>query len=230
MIESMSFDEKLKRALYVSLDNKLENLPTFNELDNIHDFSPKFKKKINKLIRIHNKPYYRIINTAGKRVALFIITIIISLMATVLSVEALRNGFYNFIMEIYEKFAVVFVDKNAPSQINAIEETYYPEYIPEGFSLATSHQNIAAVTQIYKGPGNGLIIYEQFTINAEFSVDIENDKYTEIEVNGFSGYHFYEKEINNMIWQDGKYVYILKSTLGKDEMIKIAESLKVKTS
>lgn len=59
---------------------------------------------MNKLIHRQNKSYYKFINTAAKRVACVIAAIGITASVTVMSVDALRNAFFYFLMETFEKF------------------------------------------------------------------------------------------------------------------------------
>lgn len=62
MIES-----NFEKALYDALAPEYET--AMQDVDNEHEFSPEFEKKMKKLINRRNKPYYKLINTAGKRTA-----------------------------------------------------------------------------------------------------------------------------------------------------------------
>ena len=104
-----------------------------------HEFSENFKKRMKKLIRSQKKPYYFMINTVGKRVASFIIILVLAFTTTVLSVKSLRESVWNFIVEVYEKWSILrFVDKNNNStgddELPQLVVSM-PTYIPKGFLL-----------------------------------------------------------------------------------------------
>ncbi len=92
-----NFKKALSDALKVDYEDSIPNIEE-------HKFSPEFEKKMKRLINRRNKPYYRIINTVGKRVACIAIIILITSSVTVMSVKALRNAFVDFVVKIYKNF------------------------------------------------------------------------------------------------------------------------------
>ena len=64
-----------------------------DEADDTYKFSSKFEKRMSRLIKQRRKPYYRFINTAGKRVAVIALAFLTISFTTVMSVEALRTPF-----------------------------------------------------------------------------------------------------------------------------------------
>ena len=120
-------NDNFKKALYNSLIPEYSNmLPDADEDE--HVFSADFEKKMQKLIKRRNKPYYKIINTVGKRVACIIVIVLIASSVTVLSVDALRNAVADFFVSIYEKFSTVQSadeDKSAPATIDDIYAITY---------------------------------------------------------------------------------------------------------
>ena len=104
----------------------------YKESDNNEiEFSSYFEERMEKLIERQKKTYFKIINTAVKRVACIIVAILI-LAGTVISVDALREGIKNFFIEVYEKFSTIVFEK---SNLNSTEITvcYDPKYIPDGY-------------------------------------------------------------------------------------------------
>lgn len=117
-------NEKFKRAIFEALTPEYENAVP-QEQD--HIFSSAFEKKMSRLIKRRNKPYFMMINTAGKRAACFIIGIVVASSLAIVNVEALRNAFVDFFMNIFEKFAIVqSIDNDeSPQTIENIYEITY---------------------------------------------------------------------------------------------------------
>ena len=68
-------------------------------LNDEHEFSDKHNKKMKKLIKRQSRPYFKLISTATRRAACIIVAMIV-LSASALSVEAVRNAVYDFIIKI----------------------------------------------------------------------------------------------------------------------------------
>jgi len=222
------FDNMLKQALEICLEQRIASLPDQEELKNIHIFSSQFENKMNKLIRLQRKPYYSMINTVGKKVALIIITIFIALTTTVLSVDALRNGIFNFFIDVYEKFSVIFTDKsfsNDNDQIKSIQTIYLPQYIPDGFMLTLEENHVIGLKYRYENPDKNFIVFEQLLISMKTIMDTEDRQIEEINTDKFKGIFYLEKELNNLFWDNGEYCFKLSSSISKNELIRIAESV-----
>ena len=104
-----------------------------NEYDDLlienveHEFSPKFEKNIEKLINRRKKPYFRMINTFGKRVACIAACAVIASTTTVMSVDAIRNAVFNFFSDMFGSTSTVRVeiDKQHPKTIEEIYDITY---------------------------------------------------------------------------------------------------------
>ena len=227
MNDFIILNTKLKQALEIYQEKQLSVLPSQEELENIHRFSSAFEQKMKKLIRNQKKPYYMMINTIGKRVAIVIIVIFITLMTTVFCVKALRNDVLNFFIEIHKKFSIIFFDNNTPdaSITMKIDKVYVPAYIPDGFALTSKTDSGIIVRYEYSDSEDNQLFFEQMILLSKIAIDTENRKSEEVDVNGNLGICFFEKEYNNLIWDDGTYGYHLISTLNIDVMIKVAESI-----
>ncbi|MGN0612993.1 MAG: hypothetical protein ACI4JB_03755, partial [Porcipelethomonas sp.] len=126
-------DDKLKRALEEALSREAEVLLSGNDIPE-HEFSKKFEKKINKLIKRRRKPYFHAISTVGKRAACIIIGFLAASTATVMSVDALREAVIGFFMKTFDTYSLVKLvdDKSHP---DTIEEIYIITYDLSGYKL-----------------------------------------------------------------------------------------------
>ena len=135
MFLSKEIDKKLVMAFELYNKKLSDSLPTDEELKDI-TFSENFENKMQKLIRAQKISYFYLINTVGKRAAVIILAIMISLTATTFGVKAIRESVIKFITETFEKFTSVSVENEDPDiQVEIIKTA--PQYIPEGYELET---------------------------------------------------------------------------------------------
>ena len=107
----------------------IDDLPLYTD----HHFSKRHNRKMNKLIRIQRKPYFKLISTAGRRAACIIVAFIV-MSVSALSVKAIREAFFDFITRIFSDHTVVTVESGTDSGYpETIEEEYYISTLPEGF-------------------------------------------------------------------------------------------------
>jgi len=230
VVKKVPVNAKLREALELYQEKWLSKLPT-DEAMEPYDFSSAFKKKMQKLIRVQRKPYYTFVNTVGKRIAVIAIIVIMAMSGTVLSVKALRNPIVNFFIEVYEKFSrVVFqIDNPDESTLTEIEEYFTPQYIPEGYVLKTREElNMAYLCEYVNDDGSDLIYNQMLFNESKMMIDTEGTVTEDIMINGIIGIFFNNKGYDNIIWNDGVYIYYISgfSELGKDELLKFAESIK----
>lgn len=229
MVNKTSANEKLKDALEIYQENWLSKLPTDDEIEP-YEFSPAFKKKMMKLTKAQKKPYYMLVNTAGKRVAVIIVAVLIALSTTVFSVKALRDPLVNFFIDVHESFSRIIFQSDNPAvpALTKVEDYFTPQYIPEGYLLSKKEEFDTVVTYEYHKNGD-IITYDQMILNSSNMLIDTEDTFTEnITINETIGIFFSNKGYDNIIWNDGVYIYYISGTseLGKDELIRIAESVK----
>lgn len=96
-----------------------QELAAANETD--HIFSDNFNLRSEKLIKRQKKSYYPLICTSARRAACVIIAFFVISMTTVLSVDALRKPFFDFIINIFTDHSEINfegdLDTNAPDKI-----------------------------------------------------------------------------------------------------------------
>lgn len=196
-----------------------------------HEFSENFQKRMKKLIRSQKKPYYFMINTVGKRVASFIIVLVLAFTTTVLSVKSLRESVWNFIVEVYEKWSILrIVDENNSTGDDEVPQLVVsmPTYIPKGFLLIhESSDNISGMFT-YKNYDGYTILYCQCWADSglQMMIDTEGVETENIKIGTIDGMYFENKGYRNIIWRKDKYLFHLSSKISKEELLKIAESIK----
>ena len=213
----------LREAMYIDCERVLNNLPDVEP-----NFSLKFEKKMQKLIKRRSHSYYPLIATAGRRAACIIAAVII-IAAAPLSVKAVRDAVKEFVIKIFsdhQNVAVSTIAENAPE---TIEEVYTID-VPEGFELTEEVVTDGWIILRYTN-GEKYIDFKQYVLSS-FLTDIDNERTTmEIIIQDDVEYQFYNYENGyryEMIWKNGNYVFNVCSNLDKESFIELCKSTKNK--
>jgi hypothetical protein len=215
-------NEKFKRAIFEALTIEYENLiPQTDE----HIFSADFDKKMAKLIKRREKPYYKMINTLGKRIACFIIIFIIASCSAVMSVSALRSAFIDFWVNIFDKFSIVrsVNNGNAPETIEKIYEITY-DLSDYSYDLWFADEY---TRKIEYAKEDVYINFEQSTKSVfDTHLNTEDSVIETVIINGSEAVYFTDNHnYHTIIWDNGDYVFLLRSNISKTELINIANSV-----
>ena len=213
---------KFKKALIDSINTEFNDYIPKTEA---HTFSPNFEKKMKKLINRRKKPYYKLINTFSKRAACIVFTVIAVSSITVMSVEALRTKFIGFFIQTEKTHSTIKSDdkENCP---DTIEEIYKITYDLTGYTIGfENYDEIDRHTTYLKGD-----IQISFSQHAkptfDENINTEDAELFDIDINGSDGIFFTDNHnYDSIIWDNGDYIFVLFSNIGKDELIKIAESV-----
>lgn len=202
----------------------IESLPKEEEL--FYKFSKKFERKINKLIKEQRRSsFMRTFANYGKKVAIIFLIITSIAFATTMSVEAYRVKVIEVITEVWEEFTSI-IFKNKENINDGILVPAVPKCVPEGFSILEEKIYDYRYTVIYVDVNNREIFYEQSVLSSgQVLLDTENTKVETIEIDSKEIFFFTNKGINQIYWIDDSYIYTFISSIDKEEIIKMAESI-----
>ena len=203
-----------------------------DEYDNLlienveHEFSPKFEKKIEKLINRRRKPYFRMINTVGKRAACIALAVFIASATTVMSVDALRNAVFKFFSDLFGSTSTVkvVIDEQHPE---TIEDVYDITYDLSTFKIDSESNSEWYRRKAYVH-GNKTVVFYQYTQDMFDGsvINTEDADIKETEINGFPATYFLDNQGNyKIIWDNGEYVFTILANLPKEKVFAIAESV-----
>ena len=227
MFLSKDIDEKLIKAFEIYNKKLCESLPTDEELKDI-TFSETFEKKMQKLIMVQKKSYFYLINTVGKRVAIIVLAIIISLTATTFGVKAIRETVIEFITETFEKFTKISVEDEEADVQDKLAKTA-PQYVTDGYTVEMEEDSGVVYRIIYRNQENISINYiQKISFGSIYNVNTEDIEYDKITVNSFEGVKYVKNGVNTVFFADEKYLYTVYGQVSFDELIKMAESIKTK--
>ena len=193
-----------------------------------HVFSEKHNKKMAKLIKRQRKPYFKLICTAGRRAACIAVLVIV-VFASSLTVKAVREAVYDFIMSIFSDHTVVTVDSGTDAGYpETIEEEYYISDLPEGFELVDHQITNTTITSSYFNK-ESYIVFTQYVKN-HFKRNIDNEMtFHEKLVYDNEEYLIYTSKYDSLyILDNGSYILSIQSNLDKNTILGLFKSTKIK--
>lgn len=191
-----------------------------------HEFSEKFEKKIDKLINRRRKPYFRMINTVGKRAACIALAVFIASATTVMSVDALRNAVFRFFSDIFGSTSTVRVkiDEQHPE---TIEDIYEITYDLSNYSIR-GEDNCEWYRRKEYFNADKIILFYQYTQDMFDGsvINTEDADIKETEISGYPATYFLDNQGNyKVIWDNGKYIFTILANLPKEEIFEMAKSV-----
>ncbi len=218
----------LSKALGEVFEPQIDEFMQTVELKSDYVFSDKYKRKINKLIKRREKPYFKLICTTGRRIVCTAAAVII-ILASALSVEAVREAIHDFLMNIFKGHTAVSVSGTIEDYPTVIEEEYEIANLPEGFEKVDYYADDKSIFAAYFNEEK-YILFEQ-TIYYDFIENLDNS-HSEFEY--YTDTANQEYLIHNtgsdycITFNNGKYIIRITSNLDKNEVINLCKDTKIK--
>jgi len=195
----------------------------------IPHYSNRFKRNLKMLPSAQTSN--NLIVVIGKRVAMFALVALLSF-ATTLAVNAdIRERFFNWVRNTFPQFSE-FGAANSTVMLDdySIEKlaTFKPDYIPVGFTLSGEpYFSPTTMMYDYTNDRNEIISFRcQFPTGSLTAYDTEGAIVDEIEYKGQSAFTWQNKGFTYLVWQQEGYECSIAANLSKDEVFRIANSVK----
>jgi hypothetical protein len=219
-------DENIKKAVIAADWYEINALPLDSQIE--HTFSVPFEWKMKKLIRMSKKEFVNRVRW-NRRTLIACVLIIILSFASVMSVSAVRKQVFEFISEIFEKYSQIHYEESEPSGKPTISsddfEAKTPEYIPEGFELYL--EDMQGIVRLDYAKDNDFVSYEQIRLEqVSMQINTEGVELEDLTFNDLPAKYYSNQGVQNLIWFDDSYQYMVSSTLDREEVFKVAESIK----
>lgn len=201
-------------------NQQLSHLPEYQ-------VSPKTQEQIQRLVakdagrKRRSRRFRRL--AAGFAASFIVLTI--TGVICILGVEGFGNAVLNVYLEHFR----------AGTNINLHDGVYIrwgdmrpPAYVPSGYEITGTDQSSDLVSSITYTNGDGdLLIYSQSPIASAGTIDTENALVMDqnIRVGRSAALYVQKKDKSILYWTAGDYAYMLQGILGKDELVKVAESI-----
>ena len=223
-IMSIHLEEESKQILEEMKNNKSDEKP---DTDKIRKLIKKNERKEQRNILAK---YFK---KAFLLVASFCFVAIISLSSVVVAFADVREAvtaiIYHLVLEENEKYTVISVGESTgfiDPQIYDWEGAYAPTYMPDGFeyALRDDSQDYHFVGYTNK---DKYVNISQFD-NGIAKVDTEDSINKEqIVVNGSNALVYEKDGLTSISWRSGETLFWVEGNINRDEMIKIAENIKI---
>ncbi len=199
---------------------RIDNSYLKNEDEIEWDFSEKFERSMNKLIRKNNHIKLSTRRNIRKGLLAAIIAIIVAFTG-LMSVTATRTPFVEFIKTVKKGYNEIDMNEYATPPVDTIETEYTLSYIPDGYKLDTYQKDDYGVFVIWKNDKNEEIVFSQTILDSHWSIDTEHS-YQEIVMNGYEAYLL----DSHLIWRNECYWFNLMVPKSLSEnIIEFAENI-----
>lgn len=217
-------DNEFKKAISEALcDEYIESIPEHNA---DHEFSDGFHAKMNKLVKRRKKPYYKLLNTAFKRTAAAAAVILLIFLSP-LSVKAVRESAYDFILRVFSDHAELSVATTDDNYPKTIETEYTMPYL-DNWDMEVWINDKEEIMKYYT-KDDRIAIFSQFTIDhyvAKLEKDYSGfDPYTDKDGSKYL-ISVGETDIS-ILWNNREYVFLLVGDFTKKEALEMCRTMKI---
>lgn len=239
------FDAICREEFLRYIKKESESYPSKEELDAMYSVPKRGRRRLLRAIKAerYGKPLLVVYLRRAAVILLVTITVAFGVLMTNTEVRAAIS---KAIIEWYEKYiefdfnggkeTVVKIDDTEESSDDSEKSfesnplyDYEIGYIPEGYELESSKERERMRNYIYYDSiDNCVMISINDSNHSTYSVDIENNEYSEIIINGRNAYCLYDDNIGSgsIIAKESEYVIYVYGTVKKEELIKIFENIK----
>ncbi|MBC8591538.1 DUF4367 domain-containing protein [Wansuia hejianensis] len=214
-------DDLLYELVPKAEEKMLNQIPLEEELN--HVFSKKFIKKMEMLIK---KQKIKDLIYSIKKVAIIFLVMSSIILTTVVGVEALRIKAVQIIKKVYEELTSILLISEEDSSETELK-IIGPKYIPKDFKKEIVEElNNGYIIFYYNKEGNEIIYQKQHIGGFSGIYDTEDAVIEDVKINGVDGELISKDGINQLAWIHDGYYYNIISTIPKEEVLKVAESIR----
>ena len=196
-----------------------------------HEFSPKFRRKVEKLLRRQRRsPAVNAALRYGRRAAAFALVFLTLSFSCLMTVNAaFRERVIQAVVQVFQDFTE-FVYTSDSSTVEEPGNLVFT-YLPEGMGEQDREQDAIEFYVFYESTDGAFMELSQILVEdgAEvlLGLDTENAKVTYFEVHGVEAMGI-EKGLDHTIhWTEGSFVYTLSGTVPMEELKLVAEGIQI---
>lgn len=198
-----------------------------------HEFSPKFRRKVEKLLRRQRRsPAVNAALRYGRRAAAFALVFLTLSFSCLMTVDAaFRERVIHAVVQVFPDFTefVYTSDSSTVEEPGNLVFTYLPEGMEE---QAREQDELGFYVYMENLEGEFIELDQSLVENGTemlLGLDTENAKVTYFEVHGVEAMGI-EKGLDHTIhWTEGSFVYTLSGTIPLEELKLIAEGIQTVT-
>lgn len=227
-VNDIIFEALFRQAVIDDFDEKLDSMPTKEQLSKLYSFSPEFEIRMKKLFtKDRRRSFIRTGIFYTRKVASIIIIVLGLIFGTLLFNTEVRATVGKVFVEWYEKFtSFTYRDEETINE----KKDWSLKYLPEGY-VGESYEVLGRITNIEftnnKGDKIRFSYYSEESITT-ISVDNENheiDSYVILGNEAFTATATDNRFDNGIIWNADGHTFNLWGKIPIAELKKIAESM-----
>ena len=196
-----------------------------------HEFSPKFWRKVEKLLRRQRRsPAVNAALRYGRRAAAFALVFLTLSFSCLMTVDAaFRERVIHAVVQVFPDFTE-FVYTSDSSTVEEPGNLVFT-YLPEGMEEQDREQNAIEFYVYYESPDGAFMELSQILVEDGTEVllglDTENAKVTYFEVHGVEAMGIKKGLDHTIHWTEGSSVYTLSGTVPMEELKLVAEGIQI---
>ncbi len=160
-----------------------------------------------------------------RRRAVAIVAAILILIGCAMSISPVRAAIIEFFIRVYEEFTHIFINEIHSYEDEDHEFTIYvPTHIPEDFILV-QRKTDRYVLLVYEKETDYITYSQQVVEHVSIGFNTEGVQSEEVEIKGLPARFYSNQGIQSLIWYDDLYIYTVLSSLDRDTVFKIANSV-----
>ncbi len=215
------------KELFVSAFVEAEKIQYTGYLDKsffTFEFSPKFEKKMSKLISKEHLIKFSTRRKISKSLLAAVIAAVIMLTGT-MSVSATRRKAIDFIEKIFPKHITVELTDDSIPEYDYLQTEYTLSSVPNGYKLVEYDKSEYSVWSVWENENDDEIVFSQTVVGGSMSVDNEHNlEY--LKINGYKAYLITENYNCTLTWNDSNYSFMIDVPINeKENIIKMAENI-----
>ncbi len=215
------------KELFVSAFVEAEKIEYKSYLDKsffTFEFSPKFEKKMSKLISKEHLIKFSTRRKISKSLIAAVIAAVIMLTGT-MSVSATRRKAIDFIEKIFPKHITVELTDDSIPEYDYLQTEYTLSSVPNGYKLIEYDKSEYSVWSVWENENDDEIVFSQTVVGGSMSVDNEHNlEY--LKINGYKAYLITENYNCTLTWNDSNYSFMIDVPINeKENIIKMAENI-----
>ncbi len=206
---------------------RIDNSNLKNEDEIEWNFSEKFEKSMNKLIKKNN--HIKLSTRRNIRKGLLAaIVAIIAAFTGLMSVSATRTPFIEFVKKIFPQYNEITLSEESTPPVDKIETEYTLTNLPDGFEITEYQKYELGILTTWINNNDDEITFSQKIIDTNFTIDNEHN-YKELLINGYTAYYVEDESEALLRWTDGNYWFTLNvSNNLRNEIITLSKNISEK--
>lgn len=225
-------NENLRAALREAMTLEYDWVPEPENLNYEADFSPKFEKKMKKLLRRMKEGDASVyVHIGGRTIRrAFLVALIAALiMAMTAGAIAIQRALVHWHETQNEEAGTLDVTFEVEDPNGLMEEFRYkkPE-TPTGYEIVDEQKQGSSYYEIqYENPEGKIIFYSQngSVSTTGLGLDNEDANFQKVEINGYKGYSYSKSGTNALTWTDGMALYDIGGTCEMEVLWEMVRSL-----